>query len=84
MLLGKDDVPTRQQVDIVEAFFEDLPRLEDAVAFVAVVDNKELVGVVPDQVELAKLVVDLDVGRGEAQRVFDVALEVFLFASHIE
>ena len=75
---------TREEVDVVEAFFKDNASLDDPVALVIMVDNKELVRLVLVDTELRKDLIFLNVFGWEAYRIRDVAKLVFCRRSKVE
>jgi len=50
VFLIKDDEPTRQQVNVIEALLEYLSSLKNPMSFIAVVYDKQFVWVVSDKV----------------------------------
>ena len=70
LLLGDDELwellletveTSREQVDVIEAFFKDDSALKDSMALILVVHHKHLVRLVPENVQLGELLISLDV-----------------------
>ena len=74
---------TGEKVYVVEALLEDDATLKDAMPFIVVVDDEDLVRFVFVNAQLGKLLVSLNVFGGETDCVGDVRLGKFTLRSQV-
>ena len=80
----ENEEASAQQVKVVETFFKYYSRLQDAMALIISIDDEKLIGLVLEEVQLAELVVFLNVDSRETDCIFYMAFVVVAHWSKVE
>ena len=84
VFICEDKVTTREQIAVVESFLKDDTGLKDPMALIVKIDDKQLVWVVPYQIQFCEFRINLYVATWEAYGIFYVAASIIFPWAHVK